>query len=456
MQVWLHCGLKSFPYIISSAFVLHIYGCNNYFASFTKRAFRFNNSICPQNHVLFHAMHIAPHIIIILLSAIVILSYIFNLVSRLTRIPSVLLLIATGIGIKYLSRYYGYVEQDVAKLVKILGAIGLIMIILEAALDLEVSRKKLKLIRDAFLSATFAFIISACGIAFLLCRWLGESFQSAFLYAVPMSIISSAVVIPSVKHLPEMKKEFIIYESSLSDIIGILVFNYMLIDNVMSMHSAVIFAGNLGIAILISAAASLLLLYMLTRITVNLKFFLMFAILALVYSVGELISIPSLLIILVFGLVLNNSSLLLRGRFKHLATPEYMEGILNLMRSITAETSFLIRTFFFILFGYTINLELLIVPNVILLGSIIVVILFLVRFLYLRLILRANLFPELFLMPRGLVTILLFYSIPAEKTMSSFNVGILFFVVVASSLIMMLGLLFFREEHTEDYMPNDQ
>jgi hypothetical protein len=71
-------------------------------------------------------------------------------------------------------------------------------------------------------------------------------------------------------------------------------------------------------------------------------------------------------------------------------------------------------------------------------------ILFVVRFLYLRFILRANLIPELFLMPRGLVTILLFYSIPAEKAMSGFNVGVLFFVVVATSLIMMLGLMFFN------------
>ena len=398
------------------------------------------------------AMQISPHIVIILLSCIVILSYLFNLVSRITKVPSVLLLIATGIGIKYLSKYYGYVEQDVAKLVKILGAIGLIMIVLEAALDLVLTRSKLKLIRDSMLSATFVFIISAFGIACLLHLWLGEPFHIALLYAVPMSIISSAIVIPSTRHLPEMKKEFIIYESSFSDILGILVFNYLLMDNVMSYRSFGIFAGNIGIAIVISAVASLVLIYMLTRITVNLKFFLIFAILALVYSAGDMIQIPSLLIILVFGLLLNNSSLLFRGRFKKLATPEYMTDILNLMRSITGETSFLIRTFFFILFGYTINLELLIIPQVILLGSLIVSILFIVRFLYLRFILRANLLPELFLIPRGLVTILLFYSIPAEKAMSSFNIGVLFFVVVATSLIMMLGLMFFKTPPPDDYM----
>jgi hypothetical protein len=371
--------------------------------------------------------------------------------SRITRVPSVLLLIATGIGIKYLSRYYGYIEQDVNKLVKILGTIGLIMIVMEAALDLVVNKSKLKMIRDSVLSATVAFAVSAVGIAYLISVWLGEPFRLAFLYAVPMSIISSAIVIPSTTHLPEMKKEFIIYESSFSDILGILVFNYMLMDNAMTLNSVGTFAGNIVLAILISATASLILLYMLTRIKVTLKFFLIFAILALVYSAGEMVNIPSLIIVLVFGMLLNNNSLLLRGRFKKLATPEYMDDILNLMRSITAETSFLIRTFFFILFGYTINLELLIVPQVIMLGSLIVAVLFLVRFLYLRFVLRANLLPELFLMPRGLVTILLFYSIPAEKAMNSFNVGVLFFVVVLTSLIMMFGLMFFKSEPQEDY-----
>jgi hypothetical protein len=191
---------------------------------------------------------------------------------------------------------------------------------------------------------------------------------------------------------------------------------------------------------------------MLTKITINLKFFLLFAILALVYCLGEMIQIPSLLIILVFGLAINNSGLFLKGRFSHITTPAHMRGILDLMRSITAETSFLIRTFFFIVFGYTIDLSLLTDPNVLLLGSLIVCILFLVRFLYLRLVLRSNLLPELFLMPRGLVTILLFYSIPTEKAMNSFNVGVLFFVVAATSIIMMIGLLSFKEKPVDEYL----
>ncbi|MBL7719429.1 MAG: cation:proton antiporter [Flavipsychrobacter sp.] len=381
------------------------------------------------------------------MSSVVIISYIFNIISRKTRIPSVLLLIATGLAIRYTAGYYGYVPQDVQSMVKILGAIGLIMIVLEAALDLKVNRDKLPLIRDSFLSALIIFLISAFGIGFLIQQWLNVSFEYAFIYAVPLSIISSAIVIPSTSHLPALKKEFIIYESSFSDIIGILVFNYMLMRNVMSFRSAAIFTGNVGLAILVSLLASLMLIYILTKIKINLKFFLLFAILTFIYSAGELIHLPSLLIVLVFGLILNNSELAFIGRLRKLIEGVDMSSIVGQMHSITAETSFLIRTFFFILFGYSIELSLLLNPIVWQLGSAIVIILIIVRFLYLRLILKSNLFPEILLSPRGLVTILLFYNIPEYKRLESFDIGILFFVVVVTSLLMMVGLLFFKSEN---------
>lgn len=395
------------------------------------------------------SIELHTHTIIMLLSGTVILSYLFNMLSRKTQIPSVLLLIATGLGVKLVLQQYGYTAINVQKLVKILGAVGIIMIVLEAAMDLTVDRRKFPLIRNSFLSAIVIFLFSAFGIASLMSWTLDQSFHLSMIYAIPMSIISSAIVIPSTSHLPEAKKEFIIYESSFSDIAGILVFNYMLMDNVLSWRSFGIFTGNFLLALIISILASLLLLYILTKITVTLRFFLMFSILALVYSAGEVIHIPSLLIVLVFGLVLNNSSLVLRGPFAQLATKERMNEILHLMRSITAETSFLLRTFFFILFGYTIDIASVATTDVLLTGSLIVGILFLSRFLYLRFILRANLLPELFLMPRGLVTILLFYSIPQTRMMANFNPGVLLFVVIVTSFMMMFGLLFFHQREDD-------
>src|SRR5690606_639718 len=103
----------------------------------------------------------------------------------------------------------------------------------------------------------------------------------------------------------------------------------------------------------------------------------------------------------------------------------------------------------------TINLNVIVLPDVWKLGSIIILILLFVRFFYLRMILKSNLFPELFLMPRGLVTILLFYSIPASHSIGGFNEGILFFVVAVSSVLMMIGLLLFRKDK-EPYLEHSE
>lgn len=386
------------------------------------------------------------HTIIILLSGIVILSYAFNILSRRTGIPSVLLLIGAGIGIQYASHYYGYLQQDVSSLVKVLGAIGLLLIVLEAALDLEVNRSKGPLIGRSALSALSIFLLSAFAIAWLINVWLHEPFERAFLYAVPMSIISSAVVIPSTEHLPEHKKEFVIYESSFSDIIGILVFNYMLMKNVLSWASTGVFLGNILLAILISVVSSVVMVFILSRITIQLKFFLLFAVLSLLYATGELIKLPSLLIVLVFGLVLNNSRIIFRGKLRKVLPRESIKPIVDQLKVITAETSFLLRTFFFILFGYSIQLKVLVEQEVWQLGSLIVLALLAVRFIYLRLILKTHLFPELLLMPRGLITILLFYSIPADKALASFNGGVIFFVVSVTSVLMMVGILLFKKQ----------
>ena len=390
-------------------------------------------------------MTLGTPIILLLLSGIVILSYIFNLVSKKTNIPSVLMLIATGIAIKHTTVYYWAIQADVMKLVKVLGAVGLIMIVLEAALDLKVNRTKLKIIGDSFFSALFIFLISAFGIAYVVMQWLDVPFEKSFLYAVPLSIISSAIVIPSTSHLVEEKKEFIIYESSFSDILGILVFNYMIMENVMSLKALGSFSFNVGLGLLLSVVATIVLVYVVAAIRINLKFFLIFAVLSFLYALGEMIHLPALLIVLVFGLVINNTPLIIRGKVEKYVNRESIDSILDFMKSITAETSFLIRTFFFILFGYTINLDVLILPEVWQIGTVIILLLLSVRYFYLRIILKTNLLPELFLMPRGLVTILLFYSIPTQKSIGSFNEGILFFVVAVSSILMMIGLMFFSK-----------
>lgn len=387
------------------------------------------------------------NLIIIIACSVVILSYLFSVISSMLRIPSVLLLLATGIGLKHLTNYIGVTVDVPNSIIELLGTVGLIMIVLEAGLDLKLSREKIGLIRNSFISALVIQLLSAALIAGFLFLWLKDPFLNCFVYAIPLSIISSAVVIPSIGHLAADKKEFLVYESSFSDVIGILVFNYFTAREIFTWLSLGVFVGNLLLSIVVSIALSLLLFYLLLRTQLHIRFFLLFALLVLLETLGKILHLPSLLIILVFGLLINNWSLLY-GRIKALFPAEEIEGTVHLLQNITAESSFLIRTFFFLLFGYSFNISDLFDPEVVFCGSIIVGLLIIIRYLYLRLFISSNIFPEVFYIPRGLITILLFYKIPAELQLPGFNEGILFFIILSTGFIMMLGMIFDRDKET--------
>jgi hypothetical protein len=70
----------------------------------------------------------------------------------------------------------------------------------------------------------------------------------------------------------------------------------------------------------------------------------------------------------------------------------------------------------------------------------------LIRYVFLRYISQTNIFPELFIAPRGLITIILFYSIPPQLVSNKFNEGVLSFVIIVSGIIMMLGILFYKKK----------
>jgi hypothetical protein len=86
---------------------------------------------------------------------------------------------------------------------------------------------------------------------------------------------------------------------------------------------------------------------------------------------------------------------------------------------------------------------------VIITGSAIIASILFARFIFLRFIAKAHVIPELFVAPRGLVTVVLFYSIPAGFVSPEFNLGILYYVIIVSSLIMMLGLMFTKTRYSE-------
>lgn len=395
----------------------------------------------------------ASYYFILALSLLVVLSYFFDVLSKKIKVPSVLLLLSTGILITYISENYGFSIPQLQSVVNVLGLVGLLLIVLEAALDLKISKKKKIIIIKAFSTALLILLGTSFAIAYLIYSiGLTNDFYTAYINALPLSVVSSAIVIPSVNFLNEESKEFLIYEATFSDILGIIAFDILLMMHDGGSNLLGKISANLIFTIFVSIVASYTLIFLFQKIKTKIKFFLFLSILTSLFVLGKIMHLSSLILILIFGLMLENYDIFFIGKIKKLFHKEEIEDVKEQFKLITFETAFLIRTFFFILFGMTINIKGVFYENVLIIGTFILLLTFLIRFFNLKLFFgKQSLFPELFMAPRGLITILLFYKIPESYKISSFSKEIITFVILGTAILMMLGLWFQKNKSKEEH-----
>jgi NhaP-type Na+/H+ or K+/H+ antiporter len=326
---------------------------------------------------------------------------------------------------------------------EVLGNVGLIMIVLEAAIDLKLKKERWPIIWKSFLVALLALIGSAFACALIIHFFIIEDKFTALLYAIPLSIMSSAIIIPSMGNLVEHKKEFMVYESTFSDILGIMFFYFML-GNAEAVSAKEIISDvllNIFITIGLSIIISYALIWVFQKLKSQVKLFLLISVLLLLYAIGKKFHLSSLVIILVFGLVLNNSKLFFIGPLKKIADQIAIKKILHDFHIVIGESAFAVRTFFFVIFGISINLSLLLNLEVAIISSCIVLALFAVRYVFLKLFLWNDIIPQLFIAPRGLITILLFFAIPLEFQNDDFAPSILLYTIILTSLVMTFALI---------------
>ncbi|MDA3892819.1 MAG: cation:proton antiporter [Salinivirgaceae bacterium] len=395
---------------------------------------------------------INAYALIIASSVIIIVSYFYGIIAKKTNIPSVLLLIVTGILIHQGLLLSGVPKINLFPILEVFGIIGLIMIVLEAALDLKLSKEKMPLIINSFFISVISLFGGSFGIAAIFMELLEIDLITALIYAIPLSIMSSAIVIPSVSNLSNEKKEFMIYESTLSDILGIMFF-YLLIqsaDATTTSQVAVSVILNISLTLIVSIVASYGLIYVFHKLENSIRLFLLIAVLILLYAIGKLFHLSSLLIILAFGLVLNNRKLFLRGKYKKYMNDSALDRVYDQLKLVTVESSFIVRTFFFVIFGMTIVLQSLTNIKVILISILVLMFLYGIRWIILKLFLRRNFMLEWFTAPRGLITVLLFFNIPDEFQVAEFDSGILLFTIIISSVIMAIGMIKFSNNKNEE------
>lgn len=394
-----------------------------------------------------------PYLLIIAMSGVVILSFFFNILSKKTNIPSVLLLIGLGIGIKSFMTANNILDKDLAldTILEVLGNVGLVMIVLEAALDLKLEKSKTTLILKSFVIAILGIGGSMFALGgFFLYIFPGTSLYTALVYAIPLSIMSSAIIIPSVGRLTGKKREFMVYESTFSDILGIMVFYFMIGADGGAGHGSLVWEIiiNIGGTVLLSVVVAYVMVYLFQHLRMQVKLFLIIAVLILLFAVGKYFHLSSLLIILAFGLVLNNTDIFFQGRLSKYFNHEQVKPILHDFHNLTLESAFLVRTFFFVVFGLSITLSSLYNWEVAVNSFAIVGILYAIRFILLRFIAREHLFPEIFIAPRGLITVLLFFVLLKNDSIHipNFDTGLLLYPILISSIVMMIALISYRGE----------
>lgn len=386
--------------------------------------------------------------ILLALSSVVLLSYVFDIFGRRVRIPSVVMLIASGMGVRIAMDLSGLEIAFVDMVLPIIGTLGLVLIVLEGALELHLTKEARGLIARAGAMAVLGIGVSGGLIATAVHFGLGADWYRSWLLAIPFAVISSAVAIPAAQSLLKHDRDTVVYESALSDIVGVLTF-YALLDAHSTVTGALVsvFMG-ISVSAVIGGLAALLILVLLTRIESHVRFVPMIFGLVMVYSASKLVHLAPLVSVMAVGLMLNNVDLLAKIPRLTKIVSDSLSGEIVAFKQLTAEFTFVVRTFFFLLLGYSTAVESLAQSEAWIVAGIIVCVIFLSRKALLAVLYQRDTNTLFWFAPRGLITILLYLNIPEESRIDIFPNGTLMLTVLATTLILTVGLM--RSQRSPD------
>ncbi|HTC62706.1 MAG TPA: cation:proton antiporter [Candidatus Saccharimonadales bacterium] len=385
-----------------------------------------------------------------LLGGLLVLAFVANRMFRWTRIPDVVVLMATGVVI---GPILGWARPDQFKdVTHAFGTLALILILFEGGLDLNI-RETLSHFPGGLLFGAFAYALSTFSVGFVVSASFGISRADGLLAGAVVGCTSSTIVLPVLQQWKSGKavKIILLLESTLGDILGVLTVGF-LIGTHHAGHSAVgdFLAGffsqvaiSLGVSFLIGLSWSRLLPYLSEQ-----QFWqvLTFSMVLLLYAGTESLGGSGLLAVLGFGLTLSNLS---GGHSSVVPTlfqlsqggGETHEQILN----FHAELSFLVRTFFFVLIGVVVELSGLRPIWLLLLG--VTGAIFLARWISIQLcrwswseLGPADREKILWMLPRGLITIVLALEVVEVRGQSmSFLSPMAFAVILVTNLLLVFG-----------------
>ncbi len=385
-----------------------------------------------------------------LLGGLLVLAFAANRLFRWTRIPDVVVLMATGVVI---GPVLGWARPDQFKdVTHAFGTLALILILFEGGLDLNI-RETLSHFPGGLLFGVVSYGLTTFAVGFVASASLGISRHDGLLAGAVVGCTSSTIVLPVLQQWKAEKsvKIVLLLESTLGDILGVLTVGFLIgvhrsggsvVGDFLSGFFSQV-AISLGVAFLIGFGWSRLLPYLSEQ-----QFWqvLTFSMVLLLYAGTEKLGGSGLLAVLGFGLALSNlpgeRRAILPALFQF-SQPgsEPHEQILN----FHAELSFLVRTFFFVLIGVVVQLSGLRPIWPLMLGVIGAI--YLARWISIQLCRWSwrDIGPPdrekiLWMLPRGLITIVLALEVVDVRGQSmEFLPAMSFAAILLTNLILVFG-----------------
>ncbi len=296
-----------------------------------------------------------------LVGTVILLGFLGNLLFKLTKIPSVLLLIAIGV---MLGPVTGWIQHDaLLDIAPYFGAAALLVILFEGGLELDIAH----VIRHAPRTAMFAsvvFAVSMAAVAFVAHTYLGFSLNTALMLGAILGATSPAICISVVSGLSVRHdvKTVVKLESVMGEVLLIVSVVLLIQGHETGATDAADwlwgFARSWSVALVVASVAGVLwsrLVGWLGR--EPLSYMLTLGVVCLLHFVVEELHGSPAIAVLLFGLILANMQTIagrFGPRFSELFGIDIREEqfVLNqFVMNITAELSFLVRTFFFVYLG---------------------------------------------------------------------------------------------------------
>ena len=377
--------------------------------------------------------------VILGLCVIVLLSYIFDITFKYSKIPGVVLLIALGIALQVIVNYTGLQIPNMRPLLPILGTLGLIFIVMEASLEIKFEKSKMRRLMRGVLASVVITLLFVAILTFAIMKIWNLPWAATLLNVIPLGIISSAVAISSSGLLSRNQREFVTIESAASDIVGILLFDFIILHHASLASGLVNFTFKGVIIIIIAVILTVVLAWLLYKINYHVSYIIILTSVIMTYSLAKLIYLPGLFLVIVFGLSLANNHFIQNTFVSHFVDFDKFKNDIDSFKKILSELTFLVRSFFFIMFGFYSDLAGLVNGRSLMLAAAITALIFLLRWSFFAFFFGKNSGKLVWFAPRGLITILLFMSLPDMFRIEIINEEVVTLVILMSIFVMMLG-----------------